>query len=86
MVFFRRDGGLEEFSAALDTLVFRPDEGLFTMTWRACMSLRKNIFEVSEVLVGTMSPGWWRARELGKDWYPSLGELSRQSKASEEVA
>ena len=39
--FFLRSGGHEKRSAVLDTLTFRPDEGLFTMTWRASVSLKK---------------------------------------------
>ncbi len=75
VTFFRRRGGREDTRAALDTIVIRPDEGIITMTWRASLPLRRSIFEISEVLTGTMPRGWWRARELGKTWYPSLAEV-----------
>lgn len=48
------------------------------------MPLKKNMFEISNVLAGTMSSGWWRARALGKTWHPSLGELV-QSRRGDEV-
>ena len=59
-----------------DTLVLEPDLNRFTITWRAHIPLKKNMFEVSQVLAGTMSRAWWRARELGKTYYPSLKALS----------
>ena len=46
----------------------------------------ESIFEVSQVLAGNMSRAWWRARELGKNYYPSLkalGEARRQEAAEE---
>jgi hypothetical protein len=82
--FFRRDGEHDDARASLDTLVFQPDKGFFTMTWRATLPLKRNIFEISEVLVGAMPPGWWRARELGKTYYPSLAELALKIKSDED--
>jgi hypothetical protein len=82
--FFRRGGGHDDQSALLDTLVFQPDKGLFTMTWRATLALKKNIFEIPEVVVGSMPRGWWRARELDKTWYPSLADLALKMSAGED--
>ena len=70
--------------AQMDTLVLEPDKNLFTMTWRACLPLKKNMFEIPQVLVGKMSRGWWRARELGKTYYPSLAQLAMEKKAETE--
>jgi hypothetical protein len=50
------------------------------MTWRASLPPKKNIFEIPQVLAGEMSRGWWRARELGKTWYPSLAHLHREKR------
>ena len=33
------------------------------------------MFEVAQVVAGRMPRGWYRARELGKTYYPSLKEL-----------
>jgi hypothetical protein len=84
VVFFRKRGGREETTATLDTLVIEPDLGVFTLSWRARLPLKRNMFEIPQVLVGRMSKAWWRARELGKDYYPSLEHLARSRKADAE--
>jgi hypothetical protein len=81
MVFFRKKGERHETLAALDTLVILPDAGLFTLTWRARLPLKKSMFEIPQVLAGKMSRGWWRARDLGKTWHPSLAHLAKSKKA-----
>ena len=85
VTFFERQGGHREIRPALDTVAFRPDDGVFTLTWRATLPLKKNIFEVPHALVGKMSAGWWRARALGKTWYPSLKQVVdlRQAEGSQ---
>jgi hypothetical protein len=85
VVFFRKKGERYETQAVIDTIVIEPDKGIFTMTWRASVPLRKNIFEIPQALAGKMSRGWWRARELGKTYYPSLAHLAQanQSEAEE---
>lgn len=80
VVFFRKKGEKHETQAVIDTIVLEPDKSTFSITWRASLPLRKNIFEISQVLIGTMSKGWWRARELGKTWYPSLAHLAREKR------
>jgi len=84
VVFFRKKGERHETHAVVDTIVIEPDKGIFTMTWRASLPLKRNIFEIPQVLAGKMSRGWWRARELGKTYYPSLAHLSRAKKAEVE--
>jgi hypothetical protein len=63
--------------AVLDTIVIEPELGRVQLTWRASLPLRKNIFEIGSVVVGRMSPAYYRARELGKTYYPSIGALAR---------
>lgn len=84
-VFFVKKGGRHETHAVLDTIVIQSDKGFITMTWRASLPLKKNMFEISQVLVGKMSRGWWRARDLGKTWYPSLAHLAKANKAATEL-
>ncbi|KQX27865.1 DUF2169 domain-containing protein [Variovorax sp. Root434] len=87
VTFFRRKGGHEETRAVLDTIAIHADRGLMTLAWRSTLPLRKNMFEISNILAGTMSRGWWRARELGKTWHPSLGDLVRgKREAAESVS
>jgi hypothetical protein len=84
VVFFRKKGEHHETQAVLDTVVFEPDKGTFCLTWRASIPLKKNMFEIPQVLAGKMSPAWWRARELGKTYYPSLAHLAKANKAETE--
>jgi hypothetical protein len=88
VVFFLKKGDTHKTHGVVDTLVLEPEAGRFMMTWRASLPLKKNLFEVVQVVTGEMSRGWWRARELGKTYYRSLGELirKRRQKAAEEIA
>jgi hypothetical protein len=88
VVFFLKKGETHKTHGVADTLVLEPDAGRFTITWRTSLTLKKNIFEVLQVLTGEMSRGWWRARELGKTYYRSLEELIREKhqEAAEEMA
>jgi hypothetical protein len=69
-----------------DTLIIEPDLGRFLIVWRASLSLRMNILEVAQAVVGRMPRAWYRARELGKTWYPSLKELVDARRAEREEA
>lgn len=77
VVFFRRDGSREDRRATLDTLLIEPDARRLMLSWRASIPLKRNVFELPECLVGRKSRAWWRARELGKEYYPSLDALVR---------
>ena len=87
ILFFKKKGDKHKAQGTIDTIVFDADKSLFTMTWRATLPLKKNIFEIPQVLVGKKSRAWWRAREMGKVYYPSLGILTRSNRAetSEEI-
>lgn len=75
---FSRQGGTRtEVAGVIDTLMIEPDLNRFSMTWRNNSPLKRNIFEITTVLVGRKSPGWYRARAVGKDYYPSLQEYVR---------
>jgi len=82
VVFYPKHGENKETQAVVDTIVIEPDLQRFTMTWRSSLPLRKNMFEVEQVLVGEMSRGWHRARELGKTYYPSLAALVANKKGT----
>jgi len=84
VVFFRKKDENHETRAVIDTIVIEPDKGIFTMTWRASLPLKRNIFEIPQVLAGKKSRGWWRARELGKTYYPSLAHLAEANKPEAE--
>jgi hypothetical protein len=63
-----------------DKVVLEPDQRRLLLVWRTSLPLRKNLFEVQQVIVGRMSPGWYRAREVNKEYYPSLDDLARSRK------
>jgi hypothetical protein len=64
-----------QVDATLDTIVFEPDAGRMLLTWRASLPLKRNLLERREVVVGRPSSGFYRARETGKPYYTSLGQL-----------
>jgi hypothetical protein len=73
VVFFLRRESHQVAKAVPDTVVFEPDAARLTVTWRASLALKRNILEVTRVVVGQMSRAWWRSVETGKAYYPSLG-------------
>ncbi len=60
---FPKKGEREDYKAMLDTIVFEPDQERFTMSWRIARPLRKNLFEIAQVLVGRKGKDWWQQRE-----------------------
>jgi hypothetical protein len=64
-----------ELNAVMDTIIFEPDLERMLVVWRTSIPLRRDIFEMKQCVVGKMSRGWYRARNLGKAYYPSLGHL-----------
>jgi len=82
---FLSDGEHETLHAVIDTLLINTDAGTVEVTWRISRPLKRNMFEIALILVGEMSRGWWRARELGKDYYPSLAELTKSKSSPEEA-
>jgi hypothetical protein len=85
VVFFYKNGKQARQQAVIDTLVLEPDEGIFTLTWRTMIPLKKSIFEIPQILVGRKTRGWWRARELGKTYYPSLAHIPVRKTIESEV-
>lgn len=73
--FVRLEGESETVDAVLDTVFLEPDKKRFMLCWRASIPLRKNMFEIPTGIVGRMPRGWYRAREVGKTYYPNLHEL-----------
>jgi hypothetical protein len=60
-----------------DTFFLEPDLDRFSLTWRASIPLRKNLFELKQVIVGELPFSWHskrRAEQVGKTYYASLAE------------
>lgn len=85
VTFYLKNYEEKETNAVCDTIIIEPDLRRFMLIWRASLPLKKNMFEVAQVVAGRMSRAWYRARELGKTWYPSLKELVDSRKDDEEV-
>ncbi len=75
IVLFPRKGDKQETHGVMDTLLIEPDQRRFMLSWRFSYLLKRNMFEVVQVVAGVMPKAWYRAQELGKTYYPSLGAL-----------
>jgi hypothetical protein len=75
MEFSTRGQDRKEMRGRIDTLLIEPDQARFVMVWRESLVLRRNLFEIEEVVVGRMSPGWYRARETNKQYHASLADV-----------
>lgn len=60
---FPRHGEPEEYRATLDTILFEPDHERFSMCWRAARPLRRNLFEIGQVVIGQRGREWWQKRD-----------------------
>jgi hypothetical protein len=60
---FPKRGDVENYSAALDTIVIEPDLQRFSLTWRMTRPLRKSMHEVAQVVVGKKGREWWQQWE-----------------------
>jgi hypothetical protein len=54
VVFLPRDGDKKETEAVIDMLIIEPDRDRFMMVWRSSLPLKKNIFDVVQVMAGVM--------------------------------
>jgi hypothetical protein len=59
---FPKRGKREDLLAPLDTVVIEPDLERVTMTWRVARPLKRNMFEIGQVLVGRKGADWWQQR------------------------
>lgn len=60
---FPRRGDPQRYTAYVDTIVIEPDAQRFSLTWRISWPLKKSIFELAQVVVGTKGREWWQQRE-----------------------
>ena len=68
MTAIMEDGKRRRLNPVIDTLSLEPDEGRFTLLWRAHLGIRQRTSEISELLVGKPSRGWEHARAVGKPY------------------
>ncbi|HFD31956.1 MAG TPA: DUF2169 domain-containing protein [Gammaproteobacteria bacterium] len=70
-------------NAVVDTIYIEPDNKKVILVWRTSIPLKKDMFEVSQVITGKMSRAFYRARDLGKEYYPSLAALAKSRQEEE---
>jgi hypothetical protein len=78
VVFIAHRGMDQRVKAVCDTLVIEPDEKRFMLSWRVAFPLRRNMFELKQIIVGEMPRSCYRAQReqrTGKKHYASLEEL-----------
>jgi hypothetical protein len=75
VIFFYKDYEEKTTEAIIDTIIIEPDENRFMLSWRSTIPLKKNMFEIVQIVTGKMTKGWYTARRLGKTYYGSLMEL-----------
>jgi len=86
ILFAREKYGDVQSSMTIDTIAIDGEARKVYLTWRASLPLRKNLFEVGLVIVGTPTRGWARARRTGKQHYRSLGAYTRAKAADGALA
>jgi hypothetical protein len=72
---YRGEDIVEE--AVLDTIVLEPDQKRFLLTWRVSLPLRKNCFELKQIIAGQKPRSWhWKrhAAVKGKAYYKGISE------------
>ncbi|MDB6159673.1 MAG: hypothetical protein JWO04_3379 [Gammaproteobacteria bacterium] len=60
---FPKKGPPEHLTAHVDTILIEPDAERVMLTWRVARPLRRNLFEIAQVLVGKKGQEWWQRRE-----------------------
>lgn len=70
VVFFPRHADRVAKRATIDTILFEPEAERFCMVWRTSLRLSRDIFEISQTVVGPMTRGFWHAVETGKRHLP----------------
>jgi hypothetical protein len=84
--FFRKSRESVKALGIVDTVLFEPDKGQFSMTARCAIPLKKNIHEMSMVVVGTKPSRWYEKEGLVsrrspvKQQFESLDEMIKARK------
>lgn len=68
--FFTKNDQEQEVQAVVDTIVLAPDLRRLTMSWRASIPLKKNMFEVVQVVVGPNPEDKYQGRDPDEPLFP----------------
>ena len=81
---FPKKGDPENLAATADTVMIEPDLQRVTMIWRVARPLRRNMFEIGQILVGRKGNEWWQQRERVMFPIPIVIEHSNAQVVDEE--
>ena len=68
----------DELALRLDTIIVEPEEYRITMKARAKIPIARNQSPLSQVIVGHVTPGWWRSRLTRKRYFDPQRRGGRQ--------
>jgi hypothetical protein len=68
--FFTKNDQEQKVQAVVDTIVLAPDLRRLTMSWRASIPLKKNMFEVVQVVVGPNPKDKYQGRDPDEPLFP----------------
>lgn len=75
-------GKAEQRMPVIDTVFFEPDQGRFTMAGRIGRPLKRDCFELKEILVGESITAWQRKqRSNDKPYYKGISEFIKAQQA-----
>ena len=82
IVFHLRNGQKKETNTVLDTFLAEPEQKRFMLTWRACIPLLRNIYEVREVTAGKVRIPERQipSESRRKQRFSSLAELAKSNR------
>jgi hypothetical protein len=72
--FFKKNGEETEVPAVIDTIMIEPDQRRFMVSWRASLPLKKNMFEVVQVVVGPNPEDKYQGRDPNEPLFPMTAE------------
>ena len=76
--FFMKSGEEKQTQAVIDTVLIEPDAGHFMVIWRSSLPLRKNMFEVVQVVIGEKPEDRYQGREADEDVFPLTGDMEQE--------
>ncbi len=79
----RTDYSSETLSAVVDTLYFEPDQGRFSVVWRASLPIRRRLQEFNTLAIGPVNASWWADKAGGLDGSSCAGCGPGETQAAE---
>ena len=77
--FFMKNGEEKETRAVIDTVVIEPDLRRFMVTWRASLPLKRNMFEVTQVVVGPNPEDKYQSRDPNEPLFPAIEDADEMT-------